>query len=110
MSGCVFICISISIFRGFCCTNGRFRSRTPRFRSNNSDGSRLSAGFGDDNGRRLRHFGCQQVEFRIDLHCRPAADLFETLLDADGREYLPVFHQFAVEEAYLHAKFDDFLH
>ena len=32
------------------------------------------------------------------------------LLDADGREYLPVFHQFAVEEAYLHAKFDDFLH
>ena len=85
-------------------------AETPLFRSNNSDGSRLSAGFGDDNGRRLRHFGCQQVEFRIDLHCRPAADLFETLLDADGREYLPVFHQFAVEEAYLHAKFDDFLH
>ena len=52
----------------------------------------------------------EQVDIRVDPYRRPPADLFETLLDTDGRKYLPVFHQFAVEESELNTEFDHIFH
>lgn len=59
---------------------------------------------------RRRFPGHEQVQVRVDPHRRPPADFLKTLLDADRREYLPVFHQFTVEKAYLHTKSDNVLH
>lgn len=115
----IFIYISIYIYRGFC-------GRNTCFRCNNSGISLMIGGFCSSNGgfchinflmgRSSPVFVCRQfsggkqVDVRVDPYGRPPADLFETLLDADGREYLPVFHQFAVEEADLHTESDHIFH